>query len=143
MISGKQINRLGDRLRDADMPATEDLDLLSEVLASYEDARLAVHARLADRGFTPTSRLKTTNTIIDKLRRERGAGYALKLKKIHDIAGARIVVDGHFHNQDLAVDQIVNEFSDEQASEVLDRRLKPNSGYRAVHVIVRTGAVPV
>lgn len=72
MLSGKQINKLGDRLRDAETPAEEDLLLFQDLLSYYGEALQVVRSRLKEADFAPTTRLKTTSTFVDKLRRERG-----------------------------------------------------------------------
>ena len=73
--------------------------------------------------LSPTSRLKTTGTIIDKLKRER-----TRLSTMQDVAGARIVV-GDLAEQDRVVAAICSLIS---RSDVVDRRERPNHGYRAV-----------
>jgi ppGpp synthetase/RelA/SpoT-type nucleotidyltranferase len=72
-------------------------------------------------------RAKTTKSIREKLFRE-----SVRLSQMQDIAGCRIVVD-HIASQDELVAQLRAIFPD---SDVDDRRLKPNHGYRAVHIIV-------
>jgi len=114
--------------------------LLLQVLDVYEHALGIVRARLHDLGFEVTTRLKTTGTLVDKLRRERG----MKLKSVQDIAGARIVVSGTRQNQDEAVARIVETFAAAHRPPVVrDRRVQPSSGYRAVHVVVFEDGLPV
>lgn len=55
---------------------------------------------------------------------------------MQDIAGVRIVADMDRVEQDAMVDRIRVLFD---GSKVIDRRLTPSHGYRAVHVIVSTG----
>ncbi|MGA5301417.1 hypothetical protein ACPCHT_15910 [Nucisporomicrobium flavum] len=81
-------------------------------------------------------RLKTTGTIIDKLRRERSSS----LKTIHDLAGARIVLSGSLRAQDAAVRLISKAYVD---ASVIDRRSDPRAGYRAVHTILKIDGIPV
>lgn len=77
---------------------------------------------------------------MDKLRRDP----TLKLKSIHDLAGARLVIDGTRHDQDAASDRIVEAFAAcSKPPIVKDRRDKPSHGYRAVHVIVFPEDIPV
>lgn len=139
-ISRNQLDKLGDRLRDADSPASEDFELLETVLGAYDEALQDVRSRLRELGFEPTVRLKTTGTIIDKLRRDRGSS----LKTIHDLAGARIVLTGTVGVQDAAVRAVVEAYADCPVSPlVVDRRADPRAGYRAVHVILRLDGIPV
>jgi ppGpp synthetase/RelA/SpoT-type nucleotidyltranferase len=83
-----EINRLGDRPIAHETPAEADLDQLSAVWAAYQDALEVAKADLRDLGFSPTGRVKTTTTMLDKLRRTPG----MELSRMQDLAGARIVV---------------------------------------------------
>lgn len=130
-LSGSQVDKLGRRLRSIETPSVEDLRLLEQVRRTYEDARLEVVESLLGEGFEGTSGLKTTSTIIDKLRRET----TMHLSRIQDIAGVRVVIDSNRLEQDRVVERIRGLFPD---ARTVDRRAKPSYGYRAVHVIVRT-----
>ena len=130
-LSGAQVDKLGRRLRGAEAPSAEDLQLLEQVRRAHEDARLEVVQGLLAEGLQGTSRLKTTSTIIDKLRRES----TMHLSRMRDIAGVRIVIDGDRLEQDRVVERIRGLFPD---TRTIDRRAVPSHGYRAVHVIVRT-----
>jgi ppGpp synthetase/RelA/SpoT-type nucleotidyltranferase len=68
--------------------------------------------------------------LFDKLRRtpEIGLGY------VRDVAGVRIVGDFTLREQDAVARHLIDSL-DPQAK-VIDRRATPQSGYRAVHVIV-------
>ncbi len=85
-------------------------------------------------GFKPTTRVKTTGTLTEKLVREHG----IQLTRINDVAGARIVVAGGRASQAEAVSAIVKNFtsSGEKQPQIIDRRSDPRQGYRAVHVVV-------
>lgn len=101
--------------------------------ATVENVRDAV-------GVSPTSRVKNTGTILEKLHRHGGSW----LKSIQDIAGMRIVGSFDRAGQDELVDQLVATFADEaRAPKVIDRRAGPSHGYRAVHIIVFPDSVPV
>lgn len=82
-----------------------------------------------------TSRLKTTNTIIDKLARQ-----TTRLSKMQDIAGLRIVSDMTLTLQDELVKALQDGFPN---AEVVDRRLRPSHGYRAVHFVPDVDGFPV
>ncbi|WP_164842586.1 hypothetical protein [Actinoplanes solisilvae] len=140
VLSRTQLDKLGDRLRDAPEPSSADLDLLEAFLAGYDEALQIIERIAHDLGLQPTSRLKTTGTVIDKLRRDRRSS----LKTVQDLAGARIVVDADLVEQDETVRFFcaalqANGFG----GRVVDRRVDPRSGYRAVHVVAKVGAVPV
>jgi ppGpp synthetase/RelA/SpoT-type nucleotidyltranferase len=81
----------------------------------------------------PTSRVKNTGTILEKLQRQGGSW----LKNLHDLAGMRIVGVTDRREQDAIVEQLVALFADEpRPPKVIDRRATPSHGYRAVHVVV-------
>jgi len=86
-------------------------------------------------GLQATSRLKTVNTIIEKLKRER-----TRLSTIQDIAGLRLVKDMNLTEQD-EISRIIAEIF--LGAKLVDRREQPSHGYRAVHVIVPSGECPV
>ncbi|HET6274311.1 MAG TPA: hypothetical protein VFE16_00065 [Candidatus Cybelea sp.] len=71
---------------------------------------------------------KTTRSILAKLRRQ-----STTLPQIQDLIGCRIVVPDII-DQDRWTQALGYLFPD---SEVIDRRLSPQHGYRAVHAIVR------
>jgi len=138
-ISRNQVDRLGERLA-AGTPSEADRGLLLQVLAAYDEGLAAVEARLRSLGFAVTTRLKTTGTLIDKLRREQG----MKLKSVQDIAGARIIVRGSRRDQDEAVARVMASVAAaSKPPTVRDRRVQPSSGYRAVHVVVFESGLPV
>jgi ppGpp synthetase/RelA/SpoT-type nucleotidyltranferase len=128
-LSNRQLDELGDRLRGSD-PTAEDLKLLGQVRSLYAGPLAEVTRVLVDLGLEPGGRLKTTGTLIDKLRRIPG----MQLSRIQDVAGARVVADMTRREQDRLVERITARFDDYR---VKDRRAEPSYGYRAVHVIVR------
>jgi ppGpp synthetase/RelA/SpoT-type nucleotidyltranferase len=126
-MTKSQINKLGEKLRKAFKLDTETLSQLQQFRASYDEPMLRAQTVLRNVGFEATSRLKTTNTIIEKLRRER-----TRLAEMQDIGGLRIVCDMDLTEQDGIVNRIVDVFP---ITKVIDRRRRPSHGYRAVHVI--------
>jgi len=139
-ISKTQLAKLGDRLRDAAEIGPEDRDLLAVVLGAYDEALETVKEHLRGLGFQPTDRLKTIGTTVDKLRRDRRSS----LRTVQDLAGARVVLAGDLRNQDAAVDAFCERCSGtDLATAVIDRRIDPRAGYRAVHVVVKAGGIPV
>ncbi len=135
-MSISQIRRLGDRLRHAAQPSVEDLELLQRLRLEYDAPLQIVERTLRDElQMHATSRLKTVQTIIEKLVRER-----TRLSSMEDIAGARIVEEMTLAEQDERVARIVAAFP---SARLRDRRAMPSHGYRAVHVIAFVGDFPV
>jgi hypothetical protein len=110
--------------------------MLGDVLLDYDRALAAVASDLRSIGLDPTTRLKTSGTIIDKLRRDS----PMDLRHIRDLAGARIVRPMTLDDQDTVAASITELWP---ASEVIDRRETPSHGYRAVHVVPKIDGCPV
>ncbi len=121
-LSRSQIDQLGRRLRKTNPTTVEDLRLLEQVRILYEDSLTAVITVLTDLGLEPGSRMKTTGTIIEKLRRSP----TMALSRMQDVAGARVVAEMNREEQDRLVERIVRRFDD---VEVNDRRANPSFGY--------------
>lgn len=138
-ITKREFDRLGVRLVAHVSPSEADLADLETALAAYQEVLERVKIHLRDLGFAPTQRVKTTSTMIDKLRRTPG----MDLSRMQDIAGARLTVR-NLTAQDQAKDQI-GEFFTAQGSRVreVDRREDPRFGYRAMHLVVRVDDLPV
>lgn len=128
-LSKTEIDRLGDRLRQG-FPTEPDLTLLHEYRRSFGDAYDTVVRTVREHlQLEPTGRpAKTIGSIVDKLRRE-----TIRLSQVQDIAGCRVIVDG-LAEQDRVVDLLRATFP---RVSVVDRRVNPSYGYRAVHVIVQ------
>lgn len=138
--------------------------MFEEVRIRYGRALELAQAGLSALELPATGRVKTTGTLVDKLRRTPG----LTIRGVHDLAGSRVLVrpvtlpkgfrvqdaeckrdfevrDGLFA-QEIAVRKILNVFVPPLASKApkeIDRRANPSHGYRAVHVIVFLEGVPV
>ncbi len=126
-MTKSQINKLGEKLRKTSELDAETLLRLQEFRALYDKPMSEAQKLLREMGFEATSRLKTTNTIIEKLRRER-----TRLSEMQDIGGVRVVIAGDLTRQDGIVKRIADAFPN---ARVIDRRRRPTHGYRAVHVI--------
>jgi ppGpp synthetase/RelA/SpoT-type nucleotidyltranferase len=127
-VSKTQIDRLGDRLRRG--PIVEiDIRMLDDYRRSFAEAYDHVVRAIRERlPLDPTGRpAKSTDSIIDKLRRE-----SIRLSQVQDIAGCRILVSDVLE-QNRVVDSLRAIFT---GALVVDRRAVPSYGYRAVHVIV-------
>ncbi|MEU4381255.1 hypothetical protein [Micromonospora echinofusca] len=140
-MSKQQLTKLGERIAASDPPAAEDLALLNQVIRAYQEILLTVEGKLAEMGLAATSRVKTRDVLIDKLRRE----HKMALARVQDLAGARIVIEGGRFEQDALAARIVEEFDPwtGNASKLIDRRANPSHGYRAVHVVVFPEKIPV
>lgn len=130
-LSNAQIDRLGDRLRRKDFGEAE-LRLLDEYRRTFGPAYDVVVQKVQQvTGLAVSGRpAKSTTSIIEKLNRE-----SIRLSQIQDIAGCRAVV-AKLREQDPVVKAIAAVFN---TVTVIDRRLKPSHGYRAVHLVVREG----
>jgi putative GTP pyrophosphokinase len=126
-LSKTQIDRLGDRLRK-DSPSEDDVKLLDEYRRSFGEAYETVVRIVRDQlTLEPTGRpAKSTGSLIDKLHRE-----SIRLSQVQDIAGCRVVI-AELAEQEQVVASLRSLFPN---ASVVDRRLKPSYGYRAVHVI--------
>lgn len=133
-MSRAQIDKLRERLK-AGPTTTADLRLLDEYRQTFRTAYADVVAAVAALGFEPTGRpAKSTSAIIDKLRRE-----SIRLTQIQDIAGCRIVVMDRTEQDDVAA-RLREHLAD---VEIVDRRVSPSHGYRAVHAVARRQGLPV
>lgn len=132
-LSTTQVDRLGERLRASTELAESDLLGLQGFRAEHEAALMEVQARIERvlPGVDQTARIKTIQTLHDKLRRQ-----PTKLSRIQDIAGVRVVQEMDLNEQDTIVRALASGFA---PARVIDRRIAPTFGYRAVHVVVRIG----
>ena len=140
-LSKSRIERLGQRLVGADAPADADLQVLRELLLARSNALEVAIARVrGDLQLAPTSRIKNTGTILDKLRRSGGSG----LKSMQDLAGMRVVGTFDRRGQDEVVARVRDLFAGEaRKPKIVDRRVAPMHGYAAVHVIVFPDDSPI
>jgi putative GTP pyrophosphokinase len=133
--SKNQINKLGRRLRQGELPTDEDLDLLAEYQASlypvmketFIEVRDAFETAFPEQVFDPTIREKQIRSIVTKLRRQ-----PTNMSSIQDLLGFRVVVP-RAPDQQRLVDLIPHG----EGWRFKDRRAEPSHGYRAVHVIRR------
>lgn len=137
-MSKSKLDRLGERMAAAEQMAAEDLDLFRQVAGVCQEAAGYVRSQLAELGYAATPRVKTTGTLVDKLRRQR-----TRLSQVQDLAGARFVVADR-QAQDAAVNAVCAKFEAlGNTCKADDLRHDPSFGYRAVHVIVHLGQVRV
>ena len=138
-MTNGEINRLGDRLRTAGSLEAADLERLQVLRLQYEGALHQAQERIGSslpNIGAPTSRLKTVQTLVGKLRREP----TMNLTQVQDIAGIRVVRPMGLTEQTEAASHIASLF---EHSKVVDRRERPSFGYRALHIVVRVEGLPV
>lgn len=132
-VNKSDLDRLGDRLRGGISP--EDLTFLDTYRRGFRNAYDSVVDRVrAELGLEASGRpAKSTPAIVDKLSRS-----SMRLTQMQDIAGCRVVVP------DIpAQDRVIARLDQMFDATVINRRLKPSNGYRAVHVVVREVGLPV
>jgi putative GTP pyrophosphokinase len=127
-LSKSQLDKLGERLKN-DNITEDDLRTLNDYRLSFgETYNTVIKSIRTELKLEPTGRpAKSTTSISDKLRRE-----SIRLTQIQDIAGCRLVVE-NLKSQEDTTKSLTDLFP---GSLVLDRRIKPSHGYRAVHVVV-------
>lgn len=143
----KQLEKLGDRLAQG-QASEDDWILYGDVLDYYDQVKSEVQRRADAIDWSEvlgrpvevavTGRTKTLDTLVQKLKRTSW----LKLGFVQDIAGVRLVADVMLFEQDVMARRLQEEFDCPDAK-IVDRRIEPQSGYRALHVILRVRDVPV
>ena len=129
------MDRLGDRLRRSGTPDKDDGELFEAYRSSFDRAHHEVVGVLSSLAVSVTdaptiaTRRKTLESTIAKLRRIR-----IRLSRIEDIAGCRVVLDG-LAEQDLLLSRALDSLDIVRRR---DYRLAPDHGYRAVHLVVRS-----
>jgi ppGpp synthetase/RelA/SpoT-type nucleotidyltranferase len=131
VFSSRAVDHLGDRLRSAETIEPEDLAVLQELRRQFDTALASAQERITALlpDARPTSRLKTVQTLVAKLKRQR----TMNLSQVQDVAGLRIVKDMDLAEQDEMGADIAALFD---KSRIVDRRATPSFGYRALHVVV-------
>ena len=130
-FSKAAIDRLGKRLRDAEVPDPADVTTYIEWSATFEEplrTTLDIVEAASERARVSldekTSRIKQLYSIVAKLRR----GHP-RLSSIDDIAGCRAVVE-----RETDVNALVLQLATAQVKRVRDYRRHDRNGYRAVHL---------
>ena len=134
-FSNSQIDRLGKKLRDGSKEE-EDIKMLETFRKSFEDMGQMLYKEIkkivANENIEITARnTKTHMSILDKLRRQK----TLRLSKIQDIEGCRIVIKDNLLEQQKIKDILINQFEPKYKIIVKERNNK--EGYRAIHIIVK------
>lgn len=140
--SKKALRRLGEALRKGHLGPGNHPEY-SEVLTWYFELCLDVQMRLESLDWEPlglipvevTSRAKTIDTLVDKLRRD----HSTPLSTIGDVAGVRLEAETTLSVQSALVESMAAVFSDEVPAGgvfIKDLRDDPHSGYRAMHLLI-------
>lgn len=138
-ISRSKLDQLGKRLAGSQI-SDADYSLLERVMGSYDEALTAAVGIVANAIDEPvTSRLKNTQTIVEKLQRQKTMG----LKGMQDVAGIRVVIEGNLRSQDERGRRLGETFQPHGSVKQTDRRVIPSHGYRALHVVVTVLDLPV
>jgi putative GTP pyrophosphokinase len=126
-LSSALVDQLGERLRE--VLTLEDLHLLDQYRREFRDEYDVVVSQIRTKlGVEISGRpAKSTPAIVGKLKRS-----TMRLSQMQDIAGCRIVAKDTAA-QNALVDQLITLFP----STIVDRRVHPSHGYRAVHVIAK------
>ena len=98
---------------------------------AFIELQATLRQSIESNNFKVTGRLKNYRTIREKLIRTN-----LRLSQIRDVIGCRIVIPNSLEIQDLVVDEILA-LHPNGKFRVIDRRVLPNHGYRAVHIELR------
>jgi len=138
-LSGEQLTRLGERIRGGKEEPGDDV-LLADYLLSFEtfadnvfsEVLVALVAaaplfRISELQFSERT-VKSSQSIADKLSRQP----TFRLNQIQDIVGCRIITP--LAHQPSVVRALLGQFP---GCDLVDRRMKPTNGYRAVHIIVK------
>jgi ppGpp synthetase/RelA/SpoT-type nucleotidyltranferase len=152
-LTKNQIHKLGKRIAAAHGSLDpQDQKILGVFLDHYSSALQVVHAKVeplvegygTHRGFElrATSRLKNTETIREKIRRD-----STNLARMEDVAGVRVVdTSGSMtrYDQDEVCQRILTALGPDCLQRPrIDRRAEPRAGYRVVHLVVQWEGVPI
>ncbi|MGY2075621.1 hypothetical protein [Blastococcus sp. SYSU DS0828] len=132
LTTKRSIRDVGKRLRD-EQERPSDRDALTEYRGFNAQNLSAVHGEVRDAlnevPFLLACRVKRLDSIVRKLRRER----SMTLERMDDICGLRVIVPSRAA-QAAAVDAISSRLGPSRTRNYVEA--PPNSGYRAVHLIV-------
>lgn len=140
-LSANRLKQLGHSLREGRLQSGTDqwidyVDYLSACDLLRAAAERRVRARVGD-GITVTGRTKSTDTLREKLIRTP----TMQLPSIDDVIGIRVVGEITLSQQNTLAEALSEEF--DGVIRTRDRRIEPSAGYRALHVIVRSGGARV
>lgn len=132
-MSKAEIDRLGKRLRVADPIAADDLAMYDAYRGSFSGSLQDVLSKVAAilPSYPVTARLKRLESVRAKLQRQ-----SIRLSQIADIGGARVVVPD-LDAQESALALLLTLHPN---GRVIDHRVEPQNGYRAVHLIAAAPA---
>ncbi|MDE2891445.1 MAG: RelA/SpoT domain-containing protein [Chloroflexota bacterium] len=134
-LSKSAVNRLGARLRSADVPSAEDVEIYIGWSAGYSGALEDVEAEVVGQAkqvgdFEIASRTKQISSVIAKLKRMNRSNLA----RIEDIVGCRVIVPTLLDQDRLAIRCARLNVTRNPR----DYRRDSQHGYRAVHFTIRS-----
>jgi ppGpp synthetase/RelA/SpoT-type nucleotidyltranferase len=130
---------LGESLRSGEFGS---LPWQEDALMGYQEMCEATEAtvrKILENAFPDLkiySRTKTSKSITEKLIRSPN----MKLSRMDDPVGLRLVKNVTLAEQDLLANQLLNLVNVKQ---IKDRRIHDSNGYRALHIIARTELIHV
>lgn len=137
-LTSSQLDKLGQQLRDGKLDRDVLINLthwrngfISSTNAVSEAIAAEIRRTRRFKADITQRPAKSTASIVSKLRRETA-----RLTQIQDIGGLRVIVS-KISVQDRAVALMAALFP---GSRTIDRRDRPQHGYRAVHVVVPIGS---
>jgi ppGpp synthetase/RelA/SpoT-type nucleotidyltranferase len=123
----------------------DDQALYEQTLDVYDRVQVTVKEALATAEWpsplgevSVSGRTKSLDTLIQKLQRTPG----LQLPYVNDIAGVRVVGDFTLTAQRAFVEGVTRAFGASDG-DIIDRIRNPQSGYRALHVVVSVSDIRV
>jgi ppGpp synthetase/RelA/SpoT-type nucleotidyltranferase len=138
-ISKKQVRQIGKMLASEAMhPSSLLYQPYQDFMAHCDSEQVRLENLLKDgldSKLSISGRRKSRNTLREKLQ----ALSTMQLTHIRDLVGVRIVGEMTLDQQD----QLANEFVEKLGikTELVDRRIKPNNGYRALHIEVKLDGI--
>lgn len=139
--SNNRLRAVGKALRDG-TATPEDVQTYNEVMEWFNDLAVGVQQTLNEHDWgwlssedrpNITSRAKTRDTLTQKLQRDPNT----PLYNVQDIAGVRFETQMILDEQDRVASEIATMFGHD-ADCIHDLRSAPHSGYRGLHVWLRT-----
>lgn len=138
-VSKKQLRQIGKLLATEQMhPSNALYDPYQAFFAhcDSEQSRLENKVReIVTQDYSISGRRKSRNTLREKLQ----SMPTMQLTHIRDLVGVRIVGTMTLEEQDELASTLISDLN--MKSELIDRRLIPNNGYRALHIEVKLDGI--
>lgn len=138
-VSKKQVRQIGKLLAAEQMHPSNALYVPYQAFLAHcdsEQSRLENRVReIVTQDYSISGRRKSRNTLREKLQ----SMPTMQLTHIRDLVGVRIVGTMTLEEQDELASTLISELR--MKSELIDRRLIPNNGYRALHIEVKLDGI--